>query len=135
MTIDKVNAFLNDETMSTDDILEALQNAARINVEDESRLTAIITVDDTAILADDMFAAIHRRFECVEVFGGECQGDSRRIVFRDKETNQQYKFEYKCQSYHGFNYDCGTWYKIKPKKVPMIQYVIDKYCQTMKTLL
>lgn len=124
--LDKVNAFLNNEKMTVDTILEVLQSVARFDVEDGPYRKDTVKVDDTSLDAIEIYDAIYRRFDLVDSFGGEGLGDTGWLIFKDKETAQHYRFQFDYQSYHGFYYEYGTWCKVVPKQVTVTEYNYQK---------
>lgn len=124
--LDKVRAFLYDNKMTPDEIVEVLQAVARIDVECGPYRDESVEVDDTSISTTEIFEAIYRRFDFVDSFGGEGLGDTAWYVFKDKETGQHYRFDVDYQSYHGFYYEDGTWCKVVPKQVTVTEYTRQK---------
>lgn len=123
--LDNVHAFLNGDKMSADLTKEVLNAIAHFDVEDGDRDYKVVVEDET-FTGDAIYDAIYKRFECVESEGGEGQGDSGSLVFRDLETDQHFRFDFEYQSYHGFYYEYGTWSKVTPRQVTVTQYVRQK---------
>lgn len=124
--LDKVNAFLNNQKMTAETILQVLQVAAKFDVEDGADRDTVVIVDDVKLCANEIYDAIYRRFDLIDSFGGEGLGDTGWLIFKDKETAQHYRFQFDYQSYHGFYYEYGTWSKVVPRQVMVTEYNYQK---------